>query len=180
MFTVWHLTPKQSLGMDTYVEIKPNLTENTLCILPAGHFQLKYFHAHNVWLKAFSFMNPASCCRWHPWSILWPAEAVWVRRLPSREQLPVSGRLCGQGEAVAGNHLSSARLQNQVPWEFLSVEGKPRVCFNQQNIWILWWVWVTVNDKHVVSSVRKTLVLTRTHNGFTCFQREVCSSVNTL
>lgn len=96
-------------------------------------------------------------CRWHPWSILWPTEALWIWGFPSREQLPVSGRLRGQREAVSGNHLSSAGLQNQVPRELLPPERKPWVCFNQQNIWLLWWVWVIVMMSFAVVSWEKWL-----------------------
>lgn len=89
-------------------------------------------------------------CRWHPWAILRLIEAVWVWGLPSWEQLPISGRLCGQREAVSGDHLSASGLQNQIPGELLPAEGKPWVRLHQQNIWILWWVWVMCGAVEII------------------------------
>lgn len=72
-----------------------------------------------------------SPCRWHPRPVLRPAEALWIWRLPAREQLPVPGGLCGQGEAVPGDHLSPPGLQNQISRELFPAEGKSRVCIHQ-------------------------------------------------
>ena len=66
-----------------------------------------------------------------------PAAAVRVRRLPSRGQLPLPRRLRGPGEAVAGDHLPAARLQDQVPRELLPPPRKPRVRQYQPHLRLL-------------------------------------------
>ena len=70
-------------------------------------------------------------------TVLRPAAAVRVRRFPARVELPVPGRLRGPGEAVTGDDLPAARLQDQVPGELLPPQGQPRVRQHQQNLRLL-------------------------------------------
>ena len=44
-------------------------------------------------------------------------------------------------EAESWDHLPASCLQDQVPREFLLTPRKPWVCFHQQDLWILWWMW---------------------------------------
>jgi len=66
--------------------------------------------------------------RWHTWSILWLATTVRVRRVSTRKQLLVPRWLRRPRQTIAGDHLSAARLQDQVPWELLSTSWQPWVC----------------------------------------------------
>lgn len=71
------------------------------------------------------------CCRWHSWSVLWSASAIWIWRISARVQLLVSRRLCGQRKAVTWDNLSSSCIQDQISREFLFAQGQSRMCKHQ-------------------------------------------------
>lgn len=81
--------------------------------------------------------------RWYSWTVHGSPSTIWVRRVPPGVQLPVPRGLCGQGEAVPGNHLSSSSLQDQIPGKFLPFARQPWKCQYKQNIRLLWWMWVS-------------------------------------
>ena len=74
-------------------------------------------------------------------SILRFVAFVWIRRLSARSQLPFSWRLCRSRQAIVGNHMPVASLQNQISREFLFVARQSRVRIYQQNIRILRRMW---------------------------------------
>lgn len=81
--------------------------------------------------------------RWYSWTVHGSPSTIWVRRVPPGVQLPVPRGLCGPGEAVPGNHLSSSSLQDQIPGKFLPFARQPWKCQYKQNIRLLWWMWVS-------------------------------------
>lgn len=82
-------------------------------------------------------------CRWYPWPVLRPSSPVRIRRLPARIKLPLSRRLRGPRQTVARDHLPPSRLQNQISRKLFPSTRKPWVRQHQQNIRILWWMWVS-------------------------------------
>ena len=82
--------------------------------------------------------------RWYTWTIHRSFKVIWIWRISPRGKLLVFGWLRGQRKAVFGNHLSFVSVQDQISRELLSVAWKPRVCKHQQNIRLLWWMWVCV------------------------------------
>lgn len=78
--------------------------------------------------------------RWHSRTILRPVATVRVRWIPTREQLPLPGRLRRQRKTIFGDNLPVACIQNQVSRELLFAPRKPRVRVHQQDIWILRWM----------------------------------------
>jgi len=90
----------------------------------------------------FSFALQVICFlyRGHPRPILWFVEAVWIWRLPSNRELFIFRWLCRSRKAVAWNHMSVTSLQNKVSWKFFHFAWQSRMCFNQQNLWILRWM----------------------------------------
>ena len=72
--------------------------------------------------------------RWYPRPVLRLVEIVRVRRLPTWVELLVPWRLCGSWQAVAGDHLSPARLQNQISGELLLTSRKPRMREYKSNL----------------------------------------------
>lgn len=89
----------------------------------------------NVWVLFIIVLYPEKefhkCCRWHPWPVLWPPTAIWIRRISSRVQLLVSWRLCGQRKAVAWDNLSSSCIQDQIPREFFLAQRESWMCKHQ-------------------------------------------------
>lgn len=86
---------------------------------------------------AFNHLISASILiRWHSRTVLWLAQTVRVRRIPSRVKLSVLGRLCGSRQAVARNHLPPTRVQNQISGKLLLAARQPRVCKYKSNLWV--------------------------------------------
>lgn len=92
-------------------------------------------------------------CRWYSWTIHRSFKVIWIWRISTRGKLLVFGWLCGQRKAVLGNHLSSVSIQDQISREFLPVAWKPWVCKYQQNIRLLWWMWVYVMHSGVTLKI---------------------------
>lgn len=87
--------------------------------------------------------------RWHSRPVYWPPEAIWVRPIPSRCQLPLSGGLCRPRQTVARDYLSTVSLQDQISRKLLSPPWQPRVCQYQQDLWFLWWMWVLKQRSYI-------------------------------
>jgi hypothetical protein len=75
--------------------------------------------------------------RRHPRTVLRPPPTVRVRWLSARSQLPLSRRLRRSREAVAGDNLPPACVQDQVPGELLHPPRQPRVRKHQPYLWFL-------------------------------------------
>lgn len=103
------------------------------------------------------------CCeyRWHPRSVLRLATVIWVRWLPTRVKLPLSGWLRGSRQAVARDNMSVARLQNQIPGEFLLAKREPRVRLHQSHLRILRWMQTTVQHQVMENIHRLFQLFTR-------------------
>ena len=70
----------------------------------------------------------------HPRPVHRLVATVRVRGVPARVQLPLPGRLRGQRKAVIGDHLSAARVQDQIPRKLFHAQRESRVRQHQQNL----------------------------------------------
>lgn len=114
-------------------------------VVSLGHLSSCEEHITFVLSKTILILTFIAC-RWYPWTIHWSSKVIWIWRISPRGKLLVFGWLCGQRKAVLGNHLSFVSIQDQISRKFLSVARKPWVCKHQQNIRLLWWMWVLFCD----------------------------------
>mmetsp|Transcript_40382 Transcript_40382/g.78995 ORF Transcript_40382/g.78995 Transcript_40382/m.78995 type:complete len:214 (+) Transcript_40382:706-1347(+) len=75
--------------------------------------------------------------RGRPRTVYGSAATVRIRRVPSHQQLSISGRLRGQRKTVSRDGVSPARLQDQVSGDFLHPPRQPRVRGNKSHLRLL-------------------------------------------
>lgn len=93
--------------------------------------------------------SPAQDLRRHTRPVLRPAPSVRVWRIPPRVQLLVPGRLRGQREAVAGDDLPTAGLQDQIPRKLFPAERQPRMRLHKPYLRVLRRVQATLQHQAV-------------------------------
>ena len=79
--------------------------------------------------------------RWHPWAILRFVATFWIWWIPPWIQLPFSWWLRRSWQTKSGDDLLAVGLQDQIPWKLLSFERQSWMLIDQQNLWLLWWMY---------------------------------------
>lgn len=75
--------------------------------------------------------------RWRTWTILWFAKNFWVWLRTTLVQLLVSWWLCWSRKIIGWDYLSFVCIQNKISWKFFFTKRKPRMLYNQQDLWVL-------------------------------------------
>jgi len=99
------------------------------------------------------------CNRRYSRSVLRPVETVRVRRISTREQLPVPRRLRRPRQTVARDHLPAARIQDQISRKLLPASRQPRVCQHQPHLRLLRRMCVIDFVPGIIALARSTGVL---------------------